>query len=150
MDFAEEVAGWLYNEFIKDIRLGISYEQKLASIKMCGKNELPIRLIALIDDKCVGTVSLVQNDLRGCDYTPWLASLYVDVPYRKQKIGEQLVERVKDITRELGYTELYLRTEHAGNYYRRLGWQYIGSQKDEFGLVPEIFKTRTGDGSMSC
>ena len=44
--FAENVAEWIYNEFIKGIRHGISYEQVLSSVKNCHKAELPVRLIA--------------------------------------------------------------------------------------------------------
>jgi predicted N-acetyltransferase YhbS len=137
---AEQVAEWIYNEFIKDKRSGVSYEQVLNSVKLCCKDKLPVRLIALLDGRCVGTVAIVQNDLKGSEYTPWLAALYVDEAYRKNKIGEQLIEHVKAISKELGYSTVYLRTEHAGNYYKKLGWQYVETRKDEFGLNPGIFE----------
>jgi predicted N-acetyltransferase YhbS len=140
MGFAEQVAEWIYNEFIKEKRSSISYEQVLSSVKTCHKNELPVRLIAKADGRCVGTVAIVQNDLKYSDYSPWLAALYVDEAERKNKIGEKLVEHVKAVVKELGYSEVYLRTEHAGNYYRRLGWQFVESSVDEFNLKPDIFK----------
>jgi GNAT superfamily N-acetyltransferase len=74
------------------------------------------------------------------EYTPWLAGLYVDESYRGEKIGVQLIERVKDIAKELGYDELYLRTEHASNYYRRLKWQFVESCYDDYDLKPDVFK----------
>ena len=138
--FAENVAGWIYDEFINGIRHGISYEQLLSSVKNCHKAELPIRLIAKEDNKCVGTVSIVQNDLKCRDYTPWLAALYVEKAYRRNKVGEQLVERTKSIVKELGYNELFLRTENTSNYYRKLEWRFIESCEDEFGLKPDVFK----------
>ena len=138
--YADVVAKWVYKEFIKDIRHGISYEQILSSMKDCHKTEFPIRLIALVDNKCVGTVSIVENDLQCRDYAPWLAALYVDEPYRKNKIGQQLIESVKKIVKELGYNELYLRTEHTSNYYRKLGWQFVESCVDEFNLTTDVFK----------
>ena len=138
--FADDVAAWIYNEFIKGIKTDRSYESVLSAIKNCSKTELPIRLVAMADNKCVGTVSIVQNDLKCREYTPWLASLYVDVPFRKNKIGEQLIDRVKDIAKGLGYSELYLRTEHASGYYRRLGWQFVESCDDDYNLKPDVFK----------
>jgi len=138
--FAEVVAGWIYNEFIKGIKTDQSYETVLSSIKICYKTELPIRLIAIIDNKCVGTVSIVQNDLRCREYTPWLAALYVDERFRKNKIGQQLIQRVISITASLGYKELYLRTEHASNYYRKLGWQFVEACDDDYNLKPDVFK----------
>ena len=140
MVFADNVAQWIYDEFIKDIRKGISYEQLSASINDCHKSTLPIRLIAIEEGKCVGTISIVHNDLAYREYTPWLAALYVDLPYRKNKIGIQLVEKVKDIVRSLNYKELYLRTEFASDYYRKRGWQFVESCEDEFGLQPDVFR----------
>ena len=140
-DFTEIVTEWLFNEFFVDIRPGVTYEQLLEAIKNTNKTKLPIRLIALSDDKCIGTISIVSNDLRSRSYTPWLASLYVDPPYRKNKIGAQLVERVKQIVKELGYSELYLRTEFASDYYRARNWQYVETcTDDEFLLEPDVFR----------
>ena len=138
--FAENVADWIYSEFISGIKHGISYNQLLSSIEVSYKTELPIRLIAVENDRCVGTVALEQNDLKCRDYTPWLAALFVDKAYRRKTIGEQLIGRVVSIAKELGYSELYLRTENTSDYYRKLGWQFIESCVDEFGLIPDVFK----------
>jgi N-acetylglutamate synthase-like GNAT family acetyltransferase len=91
---------------------------------------------------CAGTVSLTGNDLR-CrpEYTPWLASLFVHEDYRKQGIGEALIEQVNDIRKSMGYPELYLRTEDAGGYYRRFGWHHVETCKDDiFGFMTEVYK----------
>ena len=138
--FTEMVACWLYDEFIVGQRPGVTYENMLEAVKKSNKTELPVRLIALSDGNCAGTVSIVGNDLRCRSYTPWLASLYVRPPFRKNKIGEQLMERVKQIVRELGYDELYLRTEHTGDYYRQRNWQHVETCiDDEFQLETEVF-----------
>ena len=138
---AETVAQWIYREFFIGIREGVPYERILESARDCHSSRLPVRLIAMTDGKCAGTAALVENDFEGKEYTPWLAALYVDKPYRNKKIGMQLVERIKEIAKNLNYRELFLRTEFAGNYYRKLGWQFIeSSSKDNFGLMPDIFK----------
>ena len=139
-EFKKTVADWLYAEFVKDIRRGISYDQLLTAVSRCNKYSPPIKLIALYDGVCAGTVSLVKNDLSFRDYEPWLASLYVDPKYRGNKIAEQLIERVKDISRGLGYKELYLRTEFAGEYYRKRGWTFVESCICEYKLKTEVFK----------
>jgi len=138
--FADDVATWIYNAFIKDVRDDLSYEQVLLAAKDCHKSQLPIRLIAIIDGACVGTVSIMQNDLKCRDYTPWLAALYVDEPFRKNGIGEALIDSVKRIVKDLGYHEVYLRTEHASDYYRKLGWAFIETCDDHFNLRPDVFK----------
>ena len=137
----ETVACWIYNEFIVDARPGITFDKTLCAVKNTNRAKLPIRLVAFLDGNCAGTVSILSNDLRCRPYTPWLAALYVSPPFRGNKIGEQLVERVKEIARELGYRELYLRTEHTGDYYRNRNWQYVEKcMDDEFWLETEVFR----------
>ena len=138
--FAGQVARWIYDEFIENMRIGITYDEVLSNIKNCHKTELPIRLVAIVGEECAGTVSIVQNDLKCREYTPWLAALYVDKAFRNHKIGERLISCVKDIVKDLGYSELYLRTEHASGYYRKLKWQFVESCEDHFNLKPDVFK----------
>jgi N-acetylglutamate synthase and related acetyltransferases len=141
MRFVNSAAEGIYREFITSTPDTRTYEQVLETVRNCGKTELPIRLIAVVDDKCAGMVSLVDSDLIGKCYTPWLALLFVNVQHRGRGTGRQLIERVKDIAADMGYGELYLRTEHAGKYYEKLGWQYIESGIDELGLHTDIYKT---------
>ena len=140
INYAEIVARWIYDEFINGIRDGFSYEDILNSRKNCHEEKLPIILIALIGDRCVGTVSVVVNDLKCRDYTPWLAALYVDKQFRNQGIGRQLTDSAKKVATQLGYKELFLRTEHAADYYKKLGWTFVESCHDNFNLKPDVFK----------
>ena len=140
-EYTQTVAKWLYNEFGRNIRPGLTPDKVLAKVQDTHKTKLPICLIALTDNKCVGTISIVINDLQCRTYIPWLASLYVDPAYRKNKIGALLVDRVKEIVKELGYSELYLRTEFAGDYYRARDWQYVEAcLDDEYQLETNVFK----------
>jgi len=139
IDYIPTVAKWIYNEFIFGIKDDVSYEDIIESINICYKQELPVRLIALIDDKCVGTVSLVENDLECRNYLPWLAALYVDENHRNQGIGECLINALIDIAKELRYRKLYLRTEHASGYYRKLNWDFIETCDDKYDLKPDVF-----------
>jgi len=140
-DFTEPVAQWLYDEFGKGIRPSLTHEKMLQAVRDTHKTKFPIRLIALENNQCVGTIAIVHNDLSCREYTPWLAALYVDPSFRKNKIGEQLVERVKDIVRDLGYNEIYLRTEFAGDYYRKRGWQHVETcVDDEYQLTTDVYK----------
>ena len=142
MNFAEDVAKMIYNEFIKDIRQGISYEQVQKAVKDSNKTELPIRLAAIEDNKCAGTIALVENDLKNSTFTPWLAALYVEKEYRGKKIAEQLINKIINITKALGYNEIYLRTEHTSEYYRKRGWQFVETCTDEeFNLKTDVFKS---------
>jgi len=139
-EFTPTVVDWIYNEFIKDIRHGVTYQKLLDNYQVCYKDKLPVRFVALVDNTPVGTISLVKNDLKYRDYIPWLAALYVLPDYRGNKIAKLLIRRVKTVSKNLGYKELFLRTEFASDYYRARGWKFVESCVDEFDLTTDVFK----------
>lgn len=69
----------------------------------------------------------------------WLASLFVPTDFRGQHIEEKLVYEVKRIVKELGYSTLYLRTEHTAEYYIKLGWQFLKKAIDEKCTETEVY-----------
>ena len=101
---------------------------------------------AQIDTSTIATAPWTIYKCRyGCDfygksYSPWLGGLYVDIPYRNEGIGQRMIDFIKQIAKDLGYYEIYLNTEHAGGYYKRLGWIYIETCLNEGGRMCEIYK----------
>ena len=140
MQFAEIAADWIFNEFIKGIKHGITREMVLEKVRYCRDDALPMRFAAIMDGKCAGTIYLCENDLSCRSYTPWLAGLYVDPQYRKMGIGKALISHVREQAKKLGFGELYLRTEHASGYYKKLGWEFVERCKDEYRLEPDVFR----------
>jgi GNAT superfamily N-acetyltransferase len=138
--YVQTAAAWIYDEFIKDVRDDLTIGDITANIGKCNKDALPVRLAAVIGGKCVGTVSIVENDLKCRDYTPWLAALYVDKAHRNKGIAKALISSAQEAAWRLGYKEMYLRTEHASGYYRKLGWQFVERCADGHGLEPDVFK----------
>jgi N-acetylglutamate synthase-like GNAT family acetyltransferase len=64
------------------------------------------------------------------DLSPWLASVYVDPPFRNRGIGASLVQRVAQEARTLGFPTLYLFTPDRAAFYANLGWQVV--ERDEW------------------
>ena len=65
----------------------------------------------------------IKNDLNERPaYTPWLASLYVEKVYRNQGIALQLINQLIVYAKSRQITTIYLRTENASAYYKKLGW----------------------------
>jgi len=112
--FIEVVSKWIYTEFFENIRYGISYDEILADFSSRTKGKIPFTFVAIENGICIGAVSLFSNDLKErTDLTPWLGSLYVSTDYRNKGIAKQLMDKVIETSRGLGYEILYLRTEHA-------------------------------------
>ncbi len=135
------VANWIYSEFVVKASGTLSLDKVLEYLANTKLTSFPITLIAVIDGECAGTVSIFENDLKTQrDLTPWLASLYVNPHYRGKGIAKELINKVQQVVKELGFKELYLRTEHTSEYYRRLGWEFVYKTHDEKGQETEVFK----------
>lgn len=93
------------------------------------KPEKLIEIFAAIDsdDNLLGVATLVDDDELPDvpEPGPWLAAVFVAPDARKFGVGSALVERVVSRTRELGYSTLYLYTEHAQIWYRDKSWTKI-------------------------
>ncbi len=133
------IATWLYKEFVENIKPGISLEHVIQKLYNHKKLEFPITIIAKEGNQCIGTVSLCENDFKGMTVKPWLASLIVDKQHRGTGIGKKLINEITNVAITMGYKKLYLRTEHAAEYYQKLGWLFIDKRIDDSGIETEIF-----------
>ncbi len=141
-DAFDVVCQWIYDEFIVGQRDGVTYSDIETLFRESLDTNYPLTLVAESDGKYVGTVSLVKEDeIKNCPYTPWLASLYVLPEYRNRGIARILMDRCADAARDLGFKDLYLRTEHADKYYESLGWERVEACIDQYGLDTRIYKT---------
>lgn len=139
--YINQIADWIYGEFIKGHIPNCSYLDIVSSIKDRKISKIPMTLICLHNDKCIGTISLFSNDLSKLQqFTPWLAALYVDKKYRKNGIAKLLITEVENIVKKLGYSKLYLRTETAGEYYSKLGWNKFIDITDENGIFTSVYE----------
>lgn len=104
-------------------------KQKL--VEHLNQNEMPMAFVALLNDKAVGMACLRETDGIRPGITPWLGSLVVHPEYRGQKVGEALINTVKDQARNLGHQILYLLAfdPTIPAWYARLGWRHIGDDE---------------------
>jgi len=141
------VSRWLYYNLINNDVIPPDYENDPDYIRFHTgftnnyKTKFPIRLVVISDKKCVGTVTLINNDFPGKSYGPWLGGLFVDTQYRSRGIGKLLLEEGIKIIKDLGYHELYLTTHTANRYYKRLRWQSYEFCKSDDGFDEEIFRS---------
>ena len=136
-----EVSEMVYKEFIVETGSSMSFEEVIKHFSNTKEKAFPITLIALENEMCLGTVSIFENDLKIRNmYKPWLASLYTKPEYRGRGVGQKLVAKTIEVVKELGFNELYLRTEDASDYYRNRGWAYVETVSDDKYEKIDIFK----------
>lgn len=128
----KEVSEMIYKEFVVKTGSDLDFQDVLRYFANTKDNAFPITLIALEGGVCLGTVSIFENDLKVREmYKPWLASLYTKPEHRGKGIGQQLVDKTVSVVKELGFKQLYLRTEDAADYYRSRGWAYLETVSDD-------------------
>lgn len=122
-DVRPVIADWVWAEW--GYR---SPEACAADLRDSHRDGLPSRLIALRGGQPMGIVNLIECNLPPrCDLRPWLAGLFVHPDHRDMGIGTALVRSCESQAAKLGFRRLYLYTEAAEGFYRRLGWSTIDS-----------------------
>ncbi|MGV8960511.1 MAG: GNAT family N-acetyltransferase [Stenotrophomonas sp.] len=88
-------------------------------------NAIPVTWLAEDDAGWLGSVSLLHEDHDAIpQYSPWLASLYVQPSARGRGIARALVSHAVAGAARLGVARLYLYCEEPMlEFYQRLGWQ---------------------------
>ena len=86
-----------------------------------------IDVLALIDSNImIGFISLFKYDgEERKDLTPWYATMYVKEEYRGRGYSKILNDSLLNMTKELGYDKIYLKSDLI-NYYEKFGAKYLG------------------------
>jgi N-acetylglutamate synthase-like GNAT family acetyltransferase len=88
--------------------------------------EIPTTFVAMSENVLLGSASIIAHDMdTRMDLSPWLASVYVAPPHRRQGIGSALVRRTVEKAKELKVETLYLFTPDMEKLYKRLGWTLL-------------------------
>lgn len=145
-EYVDAVVDWIYNEFV--IKEGKNKDKSKIKEFFSKSNydHFPICYVAIEGELCLGTVSIFDNDLKPRrDLSPWLGALYVSEEYRGKGIAAKLIEKVLAKVKELGYTEVYLRTEHTADYYKKKNWVFVSDEIDIDGQKTEVYSHQLTD-----
>ena len=80
---------------------------------------------AVKDGRIIGMTSVLKTDYYPLpDIFPWVSCVFVEKPYRGQRISEKLIDTANEYAKEQGFTKTYIPTEFTG-LYERYGYRYI-------------------------
>jgi GNAT superfamily N-acetyltransferase len=116
-------ARWRHEAFLKEDGFSVdnSYAQLSAILARADDNEAA--LVAHVDGALAGICLLVQAEIDPLhDVSPWLASLYVHPPFRRQGVATALIHAIEEQARRNGVRQLYLYTVDAEALYQSCGW----------------------------
>lgn len=115
-------------------------------IRSCLESESPLPqwYVLMLNGKIVAGAGLITNDfISRMDLWPWLAALYVEEECRGCALGRELIRRALDDAAELGFSKLYLCTDHIG-YYEKYGFTAIAEGYHPWGERSRIYCASTG------
>ena len=91
------------------------------------------------EDEIIGSYGLIVNDfVSRQDLWPWLCALYVEESRRGKALGARLLEHGRREAAKLGFSALYLFTDHIG-YYEKYGWRFFAPGYDISGETSRIY-----------
>lgn len=141
-EYADTIALWIYSEFVVNSPRTATLDKITQNFRKTTETEWPITFVAIEDGQCVGTVSLFGNDLKTQnELTPWLAALIISPNFRNRGIASELIRHACGVAKELGIRILYLRTEHAAQYYELLGWEFVRHAVDDYGIKTDVYQS---------
>jgi predicted N-acetyltransferase YhbS len=132
----DAVANMIYDEFWVDVVDGMSVAELVAHLKTATQaQQMPLSLIALVDDQLAGTVNLIENDdAKRAHLRPWLAAMVVRADLRGHGIGTALVKALLADARLMNIPAVYFGTDGPG-FYERLGAVKHEHVCDDFAIM---------------
>ena len=124
-DLVPMVAQWLWDEWHLDAGdlFEATRDAVAASVSPSGP---PQTFVLLVDNRPVGTASLVAHDLdERPDLTPWLAGVLVIPEARGRGHVIHLIQAVEVACRSAGVGTVWLHTTDAERVYARVGWHTV-------------------------
>ena len=90
----------------------------------CNRDRLPVGLVAMRDDRVIGTVALGRDATTGL--TPSVIGLFVAPGYRHRGVASELLGHAERLARQLRHDEIYMGTSVLQALLHRKGWQESG------------------------
>jgi len=119
------LAAWHHEQF-GYLNPSATIEQRIEKlIASAQKGKLPLTVVAICENKLLGSASLLSKTITHQHLSPWLSSVYVAPECRNRGIGSALTQHIVQEAANIGIEKVYLFTPDAEALYASLGWKVI-------------------------
>lgn len=131
-----------YNHWVKYNPKMLKEDTIYKFSKLYTKNELPFGVSLIDNDEIVGFCVFKKENLKNYPHiTPWLSDVMIIEKYRGKGYGKILVSNGEKILKDEGYNIVYLWTDQAPDFYKKLGFKYKQEvEKNEGGFGQLFYK----------
>ncbi len=124
-DYINEVRN-LITEYIQMLGRDLAFQNITDELKDPSKKYTPPQgelLVAIEKEQVIGMIAYHRHSAIRCE----MKRLYVKPQYRGMKLGEQLIQKIMELAKQSGYTEMVLDTllplKAAIYLYQKMGFQ---------------------------
>ncbi|MFP3669552.1 GNAT family N-acetyltransferase [Priestia sp. SIMBA_032] len=138
VEYQDKAIKYIQNKWANENTLKLYEDCIRHSLKT--DNSLPIWYLLENKGEIIGCAGLISNDfISRMDLWPWVCALYIEESYRGMSLGEKLLLKIKEDTKNAGFNKLYLCTNHIG-YYEKYDFSYIGDGYHPWGSSSKIYE----------
>lgn len=113
--------------------------------KLYTGNELPFGIVLFDKNEIVGfCVFKIENLKKYPDIYPWLSDVMIIEKYRGQGYGKKLISIGEKTLKELGHKTIYVWTDQAPDFYKKLGFKYKQKVEKNEGGFGDLFYKEIG------
>lgn len=103
-------------------------------------DNIPFGIAMFEEDSLIGFLVFKETCLEKYpQYTPWISDVMIFDDYRGQGYGRKLIEEARKILIELGFEKVYLWTDQAPDFYKKIGFKYEHVVEKNEGGEGELF-----------
>lgn len=104
--------------------------------------KLPFGIVLEDNGEIVGfCVFKIENLKKHPEFYPWLSDVMILEPFRGKGFGKKLLENGQKVLSDLGYNRIYVWTDQAPDFYKKLGFVYKQQvEKNEGGFGQLFYK----------
>ena len=104
------------------------------------QNTLPFGIAIKENNQLIGfCVFKIENLKKYPEYYPWFSDVMIFEEFRNKGYGRKLLDLGTEIIKNLGYKKIFVWTDQAPEFYKKLGFKYLKQIEKNEGGFGELF-----------